>query len=237
MTPIDRVNDPPRSVLFVPGSDSERVGAIGESDADLVILDLEHADDTFGDGKTGARVLNALGNQPADSQPFGVRVHGLDTTRGAVDLRAIRAADHQPEFVVVPDVSGPAELTIVEELLGDTDIEIFALIEDPTGVAEARAIASATSRVSALAFGPSDFSRHMGIPDGVDPDFHVPRHLVSMAANGAGVTAVDMPNLADVDDDSLTRRETEQAQSMGYDAKIAVSESQVQIINDVFDGV
>lgn len=237
MTPADGADDPPRSVLFVPGSDPERVESAAESAADLVVLDLEHADDSFGDGPAGKRVLNAVRDRPADSPPFGVRVHGLDTTRGTVDLDAIQAAESHPEFVVVPDVSSPAELTLADELLGDSDIGILALIEDPTGVSAARAIASATPRVTGLAFGPSDFSSYMGIPDDVEPDFYVPRYLVSMAANGEGVTAIDMPNLSDVDDEVLTRQETEQARSMGYDAKIAVSEPQVHIINNVFDGV
>lgn len=226
----------PRSVLFVPGSDQERVAAASESAADLVILDLEHADDSFGVGPAGTRVKEALADRPVDSPAFGVRVHGLETAQGAVDLDAVRSADAQPEFVVIPDVNGPAEIGLAEELLGDNDVDIFALLEDPVGIFEARAIVSASPKVEAAAFGPSDFTSYMGIPDDVDPDLYVPRYLVSMAANSAGLTAVDMPNLGDVDDDELTEAETEQARSMGYDAKIAVTESQVRIINDVFDG-
>lgn len=236
-TPMSfELDDTPRSVLFVQGSDSEQVASATDSAADIVILDLEHAANSFGEGTAGKRVEEAIANRPADAPPFGVRVHGLDTTQGAVDLDAIRTASNPPEFVVIPEVSGPEELSLVDELLAGTDIGVFALIEDPTGVFEARAIASASPRVGALAFGPSDFTSYMGIPDDVTPDFSVPRYLVSMAANSAGLTAVDMPNLRDVEDDAVTREETEQARSVGYDAKIAVTESQVRIINDAFDG-
>jgi citrate lyase beta subunit len=228
--------DTPRSVLFVPGSDPARVASAADSAADLVVLDLEHADDSFGDGAVGRRVMKTLADCAEDSPSFGVRVHGLDTTRGAVDLDAIRSASDQPQFVVLPDVSGPEELKLAEERIDDTDIDIFALIEAPAGVFEARAIATAAPRVKAVAFGPGDFASSMGIPDDVDPDFSVPRYLVSMAANSASLSAVDMPNISDAENDTVTKRETVQARSMGYDAKVAVTESQVRIINDVFDG-
>lgn len=232
--PFD-LEDTPRSVLFVPGSDADRVASAAESAADLVVLDLEHADDSFGEGPAGTRVRDALADRSADTPAYGVRVHGLDTSQGAVDLDAIAGASDQPKFVVVPDVSGPDELALAEELVADSNIDLFALIEHPAAVDDAHAIA-ASPGVEALAFGPSDFTSYMGIPDDVEADLHVPRYLVSMAANSAGVLAVDMPNLGDVDDDALTERETQEARAMGYDAKIAVTESQVRIIDDQFDG-
>lgn len=231
--PFDAV-DTPRSVLFVPGSDAKRVAAAGDSAADLVVFDLEHSEDTFGEGPAGERVAEALATRSGDNPVFGVRVHGIETTKGVTDLDAIRATTDRPEFVVLPDVTGPRDVTLAEEFIADTDVDIFALIEDPVGVFEAREIVTATPRLVAVAFGPSDFASYMGISDGVEPDFSVPRYLVSMAANSAGLTAVDMPNLGDVDDETLTRREAEAARSMGYDAKIAISESQVRIVNDVF---
>lgn len=226
--------EPPRSVLFVQGSDAEGVAAAVDSAADLVILDLEHAEGTFGEGAAGERVAEALADDSGDGPAIGVRVHGLETPQGAVDLDAIRAADAKPAFVVVPDVDGPAELGLAEELLEGTDIDVFALIESPTGVLDARRITSAASpRLKAVAFGPGDFTSYMDIPDDVDADLSVPRSLVAMAAKSAGLVAVDIPNFSGAADEGLAQ-EIEEGRALGYDAKIAVSEAQVAVINDGF---
>lgn len=221
-----------RSVLFVPGPDPDRIEDAVESDADLVILDLEHSADTFASGADGRRVRTAVERWRNEPHRIGVRIHRLDTKRGFADVAAIADADVVPDVVCIPDVEYAHQLSPAAAVLAEAGADLFPLIESPRGVFEARSIVSTVPSVTMVGFGPSDFRDRMGTSDVADPDLTVPRHLVVMAASAGGVAAIDMPSFQAGDEE--TRADAVAARAMGYDGKIAISRSGVHIANDVF---
>lgn len=225
-----------RSYLFVPGSDQANVADAIESVADVVIVDLEDTVSPAEKAQARRRTLSTLAEAGDADSRLAVRVNGLDTDRGIEDLRAIATAETPPDVVMVPDVRDAGEVRIVDDVLGDHDVDvaIHPLVEKPSALFDAQAIARVSERIHGLLFAAIDFQLNMGMPILDESDLSVPRFLLSMAANGADVRAVDKPNLSAVDDADRTRREAEAAKAVGFDGKAAMNPDQAAIINDVF---
>jgi citrate lyase beta subunit len=221
-----------RSLLFVPGSNRAAIENASESIADIVVIDLEDA--VSMENKDEARETTLAALEHWDSEmPLGIRINGVDTSRGIADLERILEASEEPAFLVLPDVRGISELRIVASRLdeADSDIELLPLIEQPSAVFEVHEIANGP-RVYGLLFAAIDFQMNMGMSVLGDSDISLPRYLVSMAASSAGIPAFDTPLLV-VDDEGLLRTETAEAKVLGYDGKLAVNTQQAAVINDV----
>lgn len=225
-----------RSYMFVPGTDREGAVDALESVADVVILDLEDTVDAGSKHRARTQALDTLADVGDVDARRAVRVNGLDTEHGIGDVRAVATADVVPDLLLVPDVRDASEVRIVDEVLDDygVDVGIHPLIEKPSALFDAQNVASVSERIHGLMFAAIDFQANMGIPILDETDFSVPRFLLSMAANSAGVRAVDKPNLAAVDDPERTRSEARAAKAVGFDGKAAMTTDQAAIINDVF---
>jgi len=225
-----------RSYLFVPGSDDEGVVEAIGSVADVVIVDLE--DTVSPAAKTAARewTLDALADLGETSQRLAVRVNGVDTDRGIDDIRTIATADVLPDVLLLPDVRDASEVRLVDDVLNEygADVELHPLIEKPSAMFDAQGISRVSERIHGLMFAAIDFQMNMGMSILDETDLSVPRFLLSMAANGAGVHAVDKPNLAAVHDEDRTRAEARAARAVGFDGKAAMTVDQAAVINDVF---
>jgi citrate lyase beta subunit len=220
-----------RSLLFVPGSEPERIESAETSVADVVVIDLEDA--VAPEHKDAARenALEALAAWDGDV-PLGVRINGIDTDRGIADVERIVAADAEPDFLALPDVHGASDVRIVAEQVAGTDIELLPLIEKPSAVFGVYDIVHATPRIYGLLYAAIDFQMNMGMAVLGPSDISLPRYFVSMAASVAGVPAFDKPLL--VDDADELDAEIARAKELGYDGKLAVTAEQASLINDGF---
>ena len=155
---------PRRSVLYMPGSNARAIEKARTLAADAVILDLE--DSVAPEAKAAARqqVMDAV------TAGFGpreviVRINGLDTQWWLDDLNAVARA--KPHAVLVPKVSSPNHLEDVAERLvdisADQKIRVWAMMETPLAVLNARDIAAAASdietRLTAFVMGTNDLSK------------------------------------------------------------------------------
>lgn len=219
-----------RSLLFVPGSEPNRIDAARDSVADVVVIDLE--DTVSPEHKDRARddAIQALADWDG---AVGVRINGIDTNRGIADLEQLVASEARPDFVAVPDVRGPGDVQIVADALSGTESHILPLIERPSAVFHVYDIAHATPRIYGLLCAAIDFQMNMGMSVLGDSDISLLRYLVSMGAKSAGVLAFDKPLLV-VDDEAALQTEIERAQELGYDGKLAVNETQAERINRGF---
>lgn len=224
-----------RSLLFVPGDDPDRIDAARDSDAsDVIVVDLEDSVRPAAKDEARERAIQTLAAVADADRPWGVRVNGLDTARGVADIEALATATATPDFLVLPDVYGVADVHTAFEALDrhDADVELLPLVERPRAVFDVHALANADDRIFGLLFAAIDFQLNMGMSIFGESDVAAPRALIAMAASSAGVLAFDMPDLTM--DPATTRREAETAKRLGYDGKLAASLAQAEIINDVF---
>ena len=222
-----------RSILFSPGDDPEKLRKAVDTDADVVVFDLEDA--VVPDRKAAARetvraALEAV--VPADPEVC-VRVNPID--RGAAEDVAVALAGQAPDSVMLPKVPDAAAVDRLAALLADAglDCPVLALAESAAGILHAEAIAAADA-TDALIFGAEDLSGDIGATRTDDGgELTHARQQVVLAARAAGVTPIDT-HYPDYTDDAGLRAEAERAAQLGYDGKLAVHPAQATVINDVF---
>jgi citrate lyase subunit beta/citryl-CoA lyase len=245
-------NQPRRSVLAVPGSSQRFLARAQALAADEVFLDLEDA--VAPDAKPAARraVIAALMSGDWGAKIRAVRVNGASTRwayRDVIDV--VEQAGRQLDAIVLPKVSGPAQVNWLDLLLGQIEqqaglppgrIGIEAQIEDARGLADVDAIAGSSPRLEALVFGPADFMASVGMrsleigaqPAGYPGDaFGYPKMRMLVAARSHGLQAIDGPHAAIADIEGL-RRSAVAAAALGYDGKWVLHPGQIDVVNQAF---
>src|SRR5918993_6023993 len=98
---------PRRSVLYVPADRPRALEKARTLSSDAVILDLEDAVAPSAKGEAREAMRAALARSGFAGETL-VRINALGTEWGAEDLLAAVAA--RPDAILVPKVSGPADL-------------------------------------------------------------------------------------------------------------------------------
>ena len=230
-----------RSVIFVPGNRPNMLERAQAFPADVIMVDLE--DSVPPAEKAAARALAAQW-VPAlrrAGPPVMVRLNALDTGLTRAELEAVASPDLYG--VSLGKVESVWQLRDLDRLLDAVEpaaglppgrLRVIPWIETAKALWDARAIAEASPRVAAIAFGAEDFTNDLGI-ERTDAGAEVagPRAMVPVAARAARVAALDSPFVA-FQDPAALREDAQQARRMGYGGKFAIHPAQLPIINETF---
>jgi citrate lyase subunit beta/citryl-CoA lyase len=223
-----------RSALYMPASNPRAIAKARSLACDVVILDLEDA--VAPDEKAAARdrVVAEVGTGGFGTRELVVRINALDTPWGADDIAALRGIG--VDAVLVPKISGAADLAAVRAALGTDGPPIWAMIETCGGVLELPAIARAAagSRLTALIAGTNDLAKELRCRPGVDRMPLIPALMaIVTAARAAGLVALDGVCNA-LDDPTRLVAEAEQGAGLGYDGKTLIHPAQIAAANTAF---
>lgn len=224
--------NPRRCLLFVPGSRPERFAKALAADADQACIDLEDAVGPQDKDAARAHVLDFVASNPARRGELGFRINGTTTADGARDLAMLRESMIATDFVMLPKVESADELLIADRALGDRATRLIALIESPRGLLDARAIAAATPRLSALMFGGYDYAVALRGRAGWDC-FYPARTQLALIAAERELGFIDVPYL-DLKDAAGLAVETDRVIALGATAKAAIHPEQVPVIQSRF---
>jgi citrate lyase subunit beta/citryl-CoA lyase len=231
---------PRRSVLYMPGSNARAIEKARSLPADAVILDLE--DSVAPDGKAAARaqVMEAIIAGGFGAREVIMRINGLDTEWWIDDLNA--AAKAKPDAVLVPKVSSPQNLEDVADRLvdisADHKIRIWAMMETPLAMLNAREIAAAAkdveTRLAAFVMGTNDLAKETRarITPGRAPMLPWLMSCVA-AARAFGVDILDGV-YNDLGNAEGFAQECAQARDMGFDGKTLIHPNQIGPCNAAF---
>ena len=231
---------PRRSVLYMPGSNARAIEKARTLPVDAVILDLE--DSVAHDGKAAARaqVSDAVAGGAFGAREVVVRINGLDTQWWLDDLNAVAKA--KPDAVLVPKVSNPRHLEDVAErfvdISADQKIRVWAMMETPLAMLNARDIAAAAAdvetRLSAFVMGTNDLAKETraAITPGRAAMFPWLMNCVA-AARAFGLDILDgvYNDLANAEGFA---RECNEARAMGFDGKTLIHPNQIGPCNAAF---
>ncbi|WP_327288541.1 HpcH/HpaI aldolase/citrate lyase family protein [Streptomyces sp. NBC_01198] len=225
-----------RSVLYMPGANERALEKARTLPTDALILDLE--DSVAPDAKKEARdrVAAAAASGAYGHREVTVRVNAPGTSWHADDLRA--AAEAGPDAVVVPKVDDPGTVAAVVaalEAAGAPDrTAVWAMIETPAAMFDARRIAAASERLTVLVMGTNDLAKELHAE-------HVPGRaplltalsMALLAARATGKVILDGV-YNDVQDVSGFEAETLQARQFGFDGKTLIHPRQLEPCNRIF---
>jgi len=223
MTPSDY---PPRSLLYVPGSNARALEKAAGLAADMLIIDLEDA--VPADRKIEAReAMRRAVEAGYPGKRVAVRVNATGAYEQEADIAALYGL--ALDAVVLPKVDAPADL----DPLRDMGLPVFAMIETPAAIYAAREIA-ADRVVTGLIGGLNDLAHELKLPDGMDRGAmsHAIQTIV-LAARAGGVWCFDGVYNA-IDDAAGFAAEVAEGRRFGFDGKTLIHPSQVDPCNMAF---
>ncbi|MGX1855277.1 HpcH/HpaI aldolase/citrate lyase family protein [Streptomyces sp. NPDC055299] len=232
----DAILRPRRSVLYMPGANERALEKAKSLPADALILDLEDAVAPDAKAEARKRVAAAAACGEYGFREVTIRVNAPGTAWHDDDLRA--AAEAGPDAVVVPKVESADTVRAVERALeaaGAPDrTAIWAMVETPRAMLDARAVAAASERLTVLVMGTNDLAKELHAE-------HVPGRaplltglsLALLAARESGKVILDGV-YNDVKDAEGFEAECVQGRQFGFDGKTLIHPSQVAPCNRVF---
>ena len=234
-----------RSVLFVPGNNMRMIAKIATLDADAVILDLEDSVPLF--DKETARIFIRDSMKPIKSSGISVfvRVNALSTELTKEDLKFVVVKDL--DGIMLPKTETRVDIVKIKRMLRKTEkkigieqrnFKIIPLIETSKGVMNVHSIASASSRIVAIAFGAGDYYRDIGRDissiSSEQNELLYARSKIVNDSRAAGIPAIDTPYMGLLTDKKGLERETKRALQLGFKGKLLIHPNQIKITNEIF---
>ncbi len=234
-----------RSLLFVPGSDTHKLGKIPSlpDTADVVVIDLEDA--VADEQKTAARAIthDAVPGCGTGGSAVAVRVNSRPTGRMEDDIEAVVRAELSA--IMVPKIEDLETLPAADQALAKAErsqgiepgtVRILALIETAVGLVECeRILAAAPSRTLTAVFGAGDFSTELGIELSRDAEelLYARSRLVT-ATRAAGLPKpIDGPWL-DLEDGEGLAADCERSRGLGFQGRVTVYPPQVDAVQRAY---
>ena len=206
-----------RSVLFLPASNPRAIVHARESDADLVVLDLEDA--VRPDDKAAARAGAVEAVAAGFPMPVAIRINAPETAWHGHDLSAVMEAS--PDLIVVPRAVGKAEISFVRNQTGKP---VAAMIETARGLI---AVHETAAEASALIAGTNDLSADLRLPPGAGrAPLQMALQTIVLAARAAGIAVFDGV-FNNLEDDSGFSAEAAESRRLGFDGKSLIHPRQI----------
>ena len=220
---------PLRSVLYIPASKPRALDKARGLPVDAIIFDLEDAVSVDEKEASRATLADALAQGGYGARMKIIRINGLDTDWGKADAEA--AAKMDADAILLPKVSGPADLDALATITGD--IPLWAMMETPAGMINAPAI-GAHPKLQGMVMGTNDLAKELQTRHRADRlPLQAGLGLCLLAAKASGCVIIDGVYNAFKDDEGL-KAECDQGRDMGFDGKTLIHPAQVDVTNAAF---
>jgi (S)-citramalyl-CoA lyase len=230
----DKVIQPRRNLLFVPGTRPDRFPKALAAGPDMVTVDLEDA--VIPAHKDAAReaALGLFGDPPTNRIERVVRINGLRTAFGLKDLLAVALHPSPPDAIMLPKVESADEVAIAAAILdrAERPVALHVIVESNRGLEAAFAIAGAAPSVRSLLFGAVDMAAELGAAQEFTAMLYARSRVVHAAASH-GLDAIDVPWL-DLADEAGLVDECRRVRDLGFTGKAAIHPKQLAPINAAF---
>ena len=213
-----------RSLLFLPASNPRAIAKARESDADLVILDLEDA--VKPEDKAAAR--DAAVNAVAEGwpMPVAIRINAAHTEWHGQDI--VAAMHSTAQLIILPRAETKQEMGFVRQQTGRP---VAAMIETARGVLAASTIAH---EASALIAGTNDLAADLRLPpDAGRAPLQMALQSILLAARAQGIAAFDGV-FNRLDDEQGFAAEAAESRALGFDGKSLIHPNQIAACHAAF---
>ena len=214
-TPLDLFKM--RSLLFLPASNPRAIVHARESEADLVILDLEDA--VKAEDKEAARTAAIDAVAEEWPMPVAIRVNGIGSEWHGLDV--VKVAHSNVQLVILPRAESKEDLHYLRSHTGKA---VGAMVETARGVIAAPQLAS---EASALIAGTNDLAADLRLPPDVGRGpLQTALQSIVIAARAAGIAVFDGV-FNRLDDEPGFAAEASEGRSLGFDGKSLIHPRQI----------
>ncbi len=229
-----------RSLLYVPASSPKKLEKALSIDADGIIMDLEDAVSLSEKEHARTLAMAWIGKLKESGKEILVRINGLDSFLGVLDLIAIVKA--VPHTIILPkaDVKTVemADMLLsmleAEEGLSKGTIALVPLLETADGILSASDILAAATRINGVQLGAEDLTKELSIPRTTEgQEIAFARQMLVYAARQANIDSFDTP-FTGIHDEAGMRTDAENAKNMGFTGKTCIYPTHALWINEIF---
>ena len=224
-----------RSFIFTPGLNPEMFPKALASGADMVCIELEDGIAIKDKDEARKNTINALKNLKINNDvELVVRVNCQRTKPGLLDLEAFISSKLNVKALMLPKVKTPDEITFIDDLLTDCnmDTDLHIIMETNEALENIYDIAHASKRIVALYFGGVDMAAELRVPNSYENLIYARSKLVHAGAS-VGIDVIDVPYL-DLEDMDGMKKEAELVRNLGFTGKGSIHPKQINILNEVF---
>ena len=231
----------PRSYLYVPGDQPEKLSKALDRGADAVIVDLEDAVAPAAKESARAAVAEWLRSRPPRAEvEVWVRINP-----GAAGRQDAAAAAVGPGLagLVTAKTESAADLVALDGALRSAEVAaglpvgqvaVAPLLESAAAVLAASSIAQGP-RVRRLQIGEADLRADLGLPPGDgDPELLYVRSQVVLVSAACGLAPPVGPVATDFRDQERLRSSTHALARLGFVGRACIHPAQVAVVNEVF---
>lgn len=222
--------------MYIPGSNSRAISKAKTLNADGYIFDLEDAVAPNAKVEARQRVCDHITKEPYANCETIIRINSFDTEWGMSDFRA--ACNAKPNAILLPMVETNETLKKAEKLMqdygADKSIKIWAMLETPLGILNAKDIAFSSDRLTSLVMGTSDLVHDLRAKQTSDR-LPILTSLCTciLAARAAKVAIIDGVHLNLKDEEGYVRA-CHQGSELGFDGKSLIHPDQISVANQIF---
>lgn len=229
-----------RSLLYVPGCSDKMLLKAETISSDAIIIDLE--DSVSPEEKDNARekAANFLLKKRIRNKEVIVRINGMDTIWGPLDLQTLIPLI--PDAIVLPKADDKsiscADMIIsaIEDNCGveRNAVKMIVLFETTYSITNSYFVLGSSSRINGVQLGGEDLTKEQEIKRTLKSDeLYFARASLAMAARARKVDILDTP-YTDIFDLRGLRDDAELVRDLGFTGKTCIHPSHIDIINDVF---
>ncbi|WP_336951157.1 CoA ester lyase [Sphingobium aromaticivastans] len=235
-----------RSWLFVPGDQPKKMEKAFNSEADIVLIDLEDAVAEAEKAAARSVVRDFIANAGAGRARLWVRINPIQGPHALADLAAVMPS--RPGGIMLPKPRGRADVELLDHYLsaleaasgipaGETRIIIVAT-ETPEAMFATHSYAG-ISRLAAMTWGAEDIATAIGAIGNRDSEgrydftYQLARSLCLTGAAVAGVSAIETIH-GDFRDEAGLEKLLDEVRRAGFTGMLAIHPAQVTAINRAF---
>ena len=224
-----------RSFIFTPGLNPEMFPKALASGADMVCIELEDGIAIKDKDEARKNTINSLKTlEVKNDVELVVRVNCQRTKPGLLDLEAFISSKLKVKALMLPKVKTPDEITFIDDLLSDCDLDtdLHVIMETNEALENIYDIAHSSKRIVALYFGGVDMAAELRVPNSYENLVYARSKLVHAGAS-VGVDVIDVPYL-DLEDMNGMKKEAELVRNLGFTGKGSIHPKQISILNEIF---
>lgn len=231
-----------RSLLFVPGHNEKFLVKASQTDADVLLLDLEDSVRPNSNKQVAREMIKKKVEEGffVDHHVFP-RVNDRESGELLKDIYSLTIEGI--DGFMYPKSQTGQDIYFIDKLLDTIEYEknipvgtfkLIPLIETAAAVLNAQDICKASKRVIAIAYGCEDFiSDLQGIHDSEGKSLFTPRAMIAMAARANNVIPIDTVHIKVHDYEDLEKN-LDIAKKLGFEGMLVLNPKEIPYVHKYF---
>jgi len=228
--------------MFVPGHKEKLLISSIESDADVLLLDVEDSVQPLRNKQIARdNIVEYVTSGAFGEKPIFPRINDRESGQLLKDLEQL-TIDGIEGFMYPKSQTGE-DIYFFDKLLETIEFEkgypvgkfkIIPLIETASAVLNVQNICSASNRVIAVAYGSEDFIADLeGIHDFKHESLFTPRAIIAMGARASGVVPIDTVHIRVHDLEDLEFN-LKNSKNLGFEGMLVLHPKELDLVHKYF---